>query len=295
MSTSRDPGIRIIDTILHPTDFSDASLVAFHHALKAALIARARLTLLHVTTGESGEVMDFPAVRQTLERWGLLPEESPRSAVPKLGIDVRKIVARQSDPVDSVLQYLEDHPTELIVLAAHQHSGRMAWMGGSVGKPIARRSGQMALVIPEGLEGFVSAADGSVSLKNILIPVAESPAAQPAVEAAARLAFRLNCPAGTFTLLHIGDESAMPIVDCPLVDGWEWRRVARGGDVIHGIVETALEIDADLVVMATDGRNGFLDVLRGSHSERVLRQAPAPLLTVPAGSLAEAYLEAGAE
>jgi nucleotide-binding universal stress UspA family protein len=63
--------------------------------------------------------------------------------------------------------------------------------------------------------------------------------------------------------------------------------MTRTGDVIHGIVDTAREIEADLVVMSTDGRNGFLDALRGSHSERVLRQVSAPLLTVPAGSLAD--------
>jgi nucleotide-binding universal stress UspA family protein len=38
--------------------------------------------------------------------------------------------------------------------------------------------------------------------------------------------------------------------------------------------------------MTTDGRNGFLDALRGSHSERVLRRARVPLLTVPVGSAA---------
>jgi nucleotide-binding universal stress UspA family protein len=59
--------------------------------------------------------------------------------------------------------------------------------------------------------------------------------------------------------------------------------------VIQGIVDAARESDADLVVMSTDGRNGFLDGLRGSHSERVLRQVSAPLLTVPAGALAEAH------
>jgi nucleotide-binding universal stress UspA family protein len=39
--------------------------------------------------------------------------------------------------------------------------------------------------------------------------------------------------------------------------------------------------------MTTDGRNGFLDALRGSHSERVLRNTDIPLLTVPVGSLVE--------
>jgi len=39
-------------------------------------------------------------------------------------------------------------------------------------------------------------------------------------------------------------------------------------------------------VMATDGRNEFLDSLRGSHSERVLSYGVAPLLTIPVGELA---------
>lgn len=294
MKPTRDTSYPIIDTVLHPTDFSDASLIAFHHALKAALIAQARLTILHVATGESGELIDFPGVRETLARWGLLPADSASSAVPQLGIDVRKIVVKPHEPVAAVLHYLESHPAELIVLAAHQHEGRTAWLRHSVARPIARRSGQMTLFIPEGNAGFVSAADGSVSLQSILVPIAESPEAQPALEAAARLAARLNCPSGVFTLLHVGETEAMPMVQCPEVPGWSWRKWTGQGDVIHGIVDAAQRADADLVVMSTDGRNGFLDALRGSHTERVLRQVPAPLLAVPAGSTAEAHLRAAA-
>ena len=53
----------------------------------------------------------------------------------------------------------------------------------------------------------------------------------------------------------------------------------RGDHVIH---ETALEIKAELIVLTTEGRNGFLDALRGSHSERILSQSPCPLLAIPA-------------
>ena len=53
---------------------------------------------------------------------------------------------------------------------------------------------------------------------------------------------------------------------------------------------TAKEVGADLIVMSTDGRNGFLDGLRGSHSERVLRYCPAPLLTIPVGSRVSRFL-----
>jgi hypothetical protein len=129
-----------------------------------------------------------------------------------------------------------------------------------------------------------------VSLKNILIPVAESPAPQTAVEAAARLVARLNRPGGTFTLLHVGKADAMPLVRTPEVPGWKWKTATRTGDVVRGIVETARETDADLVVMSTGRRNGFLQALRGSHTERVLQQVPAPLLAVPEGSTVERRL-----
>ena len=290
MNKTRDYTIPIIDSILHPTDFSEGSRAAFHHALKAALLAKSKLTLLHVSPGTASEWTDFPGVRETLERWGLLPKGSPRSAVPELGIDVRKVVAVQSDPVKAVLHYLGEHPADLIVLATNPHEDRVRWLRQSVAEPVARRAAQLTLFIPSDNPGFVSARDGAVSLENILIPVAATPRPQPAVEAAVRLATRLNCPRGTFTLLHVGEAGAMPTVQYPEMPGWEWKTVTRTGDVIHAIVHTASKTAADLIVMATDGRNGFLDALRGSHSERVLRHAPAPVLAVPVGSMVENYL-----
>jgi nucleotide-binding universal stress UspA family protein len=280
----------ILESILHPTDFSEASRTAFYHALKAALLARSALALMHVSPSMDADWSDFPGVRETLERWGLLPPGSPRAAVPMLGIDVTKVLLGNRDPVTAVLDYLDKHPADMIVLAAHQREGRMRWLNQSLAEPIARQAGQMTLFLPGDKPGFVSADDGSVSLQRMLIPIAASPRAQPAVAAAVRLARRMSLPSGVFTLLHVGAEGAMPAVQCPEVPGWEWRRVTRPGHVIEVILETASAERADLIVMATDGRNGFLDALRGSHSERVLRQAGVPLLTVPVGSLAEARL-----
>ena len=61
-----------IDSIFHPTDLSEASFVAFVHALKIALLAQSELTILHAANSGGDKVSwkDFPGVRQTLERWG---------------------------------------------------------------------------------------------------------------------------------------------------------------------------------------------------------------------------------
>jgi nucleotide-binding universal stress UspA family protein len=282
---SVDIELPILQHVFHPSDFTPASEVAFVHALKAALLAKAELTILHVAPKH--ELMDwteFPGVRATLERWGLLPKNSSQKDVIKLGINVKKVQARHDDPVESVTAYLSNHTTDLIVLATEQQKGKVEWLlSKSIAAPIARKSGQMTLFIPKGVEGFVSARDGSVSLERILIPVAATPAAQPAIQAAARMATRLDCPAGVFTLVHVGDDADMPQVQLPNVPGWNWTKEIRSGDVIDVISETAAEINAGLIVLTTDGRNGFLDALRGSHSERIMQRAPCPLLAIPAG------------
>lgn len=277
---------RIIESVFHPTDFSEGSRVAFYHALKIALFAESGLTLLNVSPDATARLNDFPAVRETLERWNLLPRGSSTSAVGALGIDVRKVLTKRDDPVEAVIEHLAQYPAELIVLATHQRSGVMRWLSNSVAEPIARHAGEMTLFIAGDTQGFVSADDGSVTMSNVIIPVAATPAAQPAIDAAAKLVKNLECEHGTFTILHVGTRDAMPAVRRPEVPGWEWKRDIRTGDVITGIVDASKETNADLIVMATDGRNGFLDGLRGSHSERVIRLARAPVLTVPVGSWA---------
>ena len=157
-----------LKSIFHPSDFSTASEVAFAHALKLAVVAKTRFSILHVTDNKAVAWQDFPGVRNTLERWNLIPKGSPKSAVTELGVKVEKIVL-EGDPVKACVNFLDRHPTDLIVLAVHQSDGRMQWLRKGVGKPIAKAAGELTLFIPHGIDGFVSLQDGSVSLRNILI------------------------------------------------------------------------------------------------------------------------------
>jgi nucleotide-binding universal stress UspA family protein len=50
------------------------------------------------------------------------------------------------------------------------------------------------------------------------------------------------------------------------------------------IVRHAEALGVDLIVMGTHGRNGFNRLLLGSVTEKVLRAAPCPVLTVPAAA-----------
>jgi len=273
-----------IQSIFHPSDFSQASEIAFAHALKIALVTHASLSVLHVASDNNADWTDFPGVRETLERWRLIPEGSGRAAVTELGIRVRKVVQSSSDPVKASLAFLEKRPADLIVLAVRQREPHMRWLDKSVGQPIARAAGEMTLFIPHGIRGFVSRDDGTVSLKSILIPVAQRPRAQPAVEATARLIRSLKLRAGSVTLLHVGSPGGMPALKLPDDTAWSWNERYGTGDPAQAILSTASETAAGLIVMTTEGPHGFLDALRGSTSEQVLRQTKCPLASLPIDS-----------
>jgi nucleotide-binding universal stress UspA family protein len=283
--------IPILRNIFHPSDFTPASEAAFAHALRVALMAQANLTILHVSPDRDTEWTEFPGVRAALERWGLLPPNSQRSDVATLGIHVKKVQAVHPNPIESVTSYLAEHATDLIVIATDQSKGGLPWFSTSLAVPVALESRQMTLFVPKGTAGFVSSHDGSISLTNILIPVASTPPGQAALQAAVRMAYRLNRPVGVFTVLHVGEEGDMPDLNYSDMHGWQWDIVIKQGDVVDVICGTAEEIKADLIVMTTEGRHGFLDALRGSQSERVLHKAPCPLLAIPAGGFIASVLE----
>ncbi len=58
--------------------------------------------------------------------------------------------------------------------------------------------------------------------------------------------------------------------------------VVREGPPFLEIVRCAKERSADLIVIATHGHTGLKHVLLGSTAEKVVREAPCPVLTVRA-------------
>ncbi len=57
-------------------------------------------------------------------------------------------------------------------------------------------------------------------------------------------------------------------------------RVEIGGDIAEEILEHATRDGADVIVMGTHGRTGLAHLFLGSMTEKVLRHASVPVLTV---------------
>jgi nucleotide-binding universal stress UspA family protein len=273
--------IPFVDSILHPTDFSEGSMRAFAHALAIALFRHAKLTLLHVSENASDEDWQhFPPVRQVLERWGLLAPGSKQADVfERLAVKVRKVLLASDDPAEAISTWLVDHPSDLLVLSTEQRGGLPGWLQGSVATKLARSAAVRALFVPAGCRGFVSAEDGELSLRRILVPVDHAPDPAPALEIASRAAASLGVAPVAIRALHAGEK--LPKLELADDDAWRLESKLVGGDPVDAILGAAREWPADLVMMATDGRDGPLDVFRGSHTERVAREVPCPLLSIP--------------
>ena len=62
------------------------------------------------------------------------------------------------------------------------------------------------------------------------------------------------------------------------------------GEATSRILDRAASLPADLIVMGTHGTSGFQHLVLGSVTEKVLRTAPCPVLTVPPRALATSRL-----
>lgn len=273
----------MFDHVCQPTDFSNTSQVAFAHALRLALASQGQLAVLHVQPeGAEGEPESFPPVRRTLAAWGLVPATCQPEDVARLGVRIKKLEIEADDPGSGIGRYLGDHPSDLLVLATHQHAGLSRWARPPVAEPVMRSTRVPSLFIPPDCEGFVRLEDGAVRLARILVPVAEDPDPQLAVDMAAGVARLLGVETLEVTVLHVGEQGRAPEVHVRKEPaGWTWNRVSIEGPVVGAIGEAAAAGSTDLVVMTTRGPQGFLGALRGSTASSIIRRSTCPVLVAP--------------
>ena len=220
-------------------------------------------------------------MRGTLEKWGLLEPDSPRSAVfEELKVKVQKVVLGTDKPLKAILEYVSLHSVDLIVMATQGRDGISRLLEGSTSEPLARKSETMTLFVPQGARGFVDPATGEIDVDRIVVPVSQSPRPDAALQFSTRVAQASSNEHAIIEVLSVGDDRRDVDLDLPEDPAWSWRVEQRQGDVVDQILDVSS--DADLIAMVTEGRNGILDAFRGSTTERVVRNAKCPVLAVPA-------------
>ena len=270
--------------ILHPTDFSDSSHAALAHALRLALSNQANLDLLHVGKNTDDGWDEFPSIRKILESWEMVLPGASQSDVLELGIGIEKTVYHGKDVADAIKDYCQHRPIDMIVLATSGRDGLTSWLMPSKAEQVANKVTNLSLptlFVPKKAHGCVDVRTGKVTMNHVLVPVDHEPSSDEAVARGLRAIAMFGNDNADLTLLHVGSESNFPQVHIP--DGpWKIKRVVREGNPAAEILSAAKEVEANLIIMVTDGEHGFLDALRGTTTEQVLRHAHCPVLAVPA-------------
>ena len=122
---------RSVGSILHPTDFSDLSGLAFAHALRIAVAAKSKLQILHVTQHDTVGALAFPHVRRLLVQWKLSEEDDPPWVVAtKLGIEVHNVRLKCQEPTQGITGFLHAQPCDLWCLPPTQRVALSIGRGG---------------------------------------------------------------------------------------------------------------------------------------------------------------------
>lgn len=130
-----------VETILHPTDFSEDSQSAFETACSMARDYSARLVLLHVIPPASSPLVESPAVDP------LVPAESqpafggslswPQSADSKVAIEHR---VAEGNAAEEILGLAKALRCDLIVMGTHGRTGLRRLLTGSVAEEVLRKA-----------------------------------------------------------------------------------------------------------------------------------------------------------
>jgi nucleotide-binding universal stress UspA family protein len=134
------------------------------------------------------------------------------------------------------------------------------------------------------------------SLKKILVPLDFSDCSKKALQYAVRFARQFEAE---ITLLHVvprypavpemgpidvetlqDGRAQLEVVRLTIGDLAPCHTLLRTGTPYTEIVEAAKDQTMDLIVIATHGHKGLTRAILGSTAERVVRQAPCPVLVV---------------
>lgn len=264
----------MVDAIAHPTDLSPQGIPAFELALGLALANRARLDVLHVDDpNDSAGWSEFPQVRQTLQRWGRIPQGAPVDAVHEItGAKVRKVGIHDKGPISGLANFFDEHKPDLIVMATHGRAGIDRLLNNSVTAELVQTLRIPTVIVGPAARPIVDPANGDLKVRKVLVPVDHDPDPHAGLDAIEQIAATLGL---TLDIVHVGATAPA------LRDGRNGPRAVRtlAGPVVETLLLEAQA--ADLVAMPMVGARGLVDALAGSTTEQIVREATCPVLALP--------------
>ena len=298
--------------ILFPTDFTPHARSALKYAAAFARHGGGRVVLLSVQTGK------LPANLMTmserlLEGDAMQASNQIRSQVKELltdplfaGLEVEPVIV-EGEPAREIADAVRDYGIDLVTVVTHGRRGLARALWGSTAEEIIAEAPCPVLTLRPPQHDFVEhlGKQTEIRLKRILLATHLRPSAVAATNLARELAAATN--AELQAIYVIGDyfeqisemfpeggHSALSRMRAEVKermqafagegDGRALTHIAEGRPYAE-IVRLAEKLDVDLIVIGTSVHASLFGgaPALGSEIERVVRNAPCPVLCVPSG------------
>lgn len=277
----------------------------------------AQITLLHVIPVsrnlQGGNVDRFlsPLIQQEETK----VHEYLRQVAQRLidaGLTVQDRV-KIGDAASEILQTATEEKIDLIALATHGRSGLQRWVYGSVAEKVLHTTRTPLLLLrPTEEQPSLPPA-----LTRVVVPLDGSPLAESVLPLAETLAMRCSVP---LALLRVVEPFPVSFADPTSTTGINYQAVLDGlqdaadahlrevaatlqgkglniqllapmGTPAEKIVGYTHDHPGSLIVMATHGRSGLVEVLVGSVTRRVVQHGNTPTLVVRPPAARESSLQ----
>jgi nucleotide-binding universal stress UspA family protein len=269
-----------VKRVLYATDCSPSAEHAFGHAVRLATALDASLHIVHVV------LPDLEDLRERVDPATVAP------ATPA-GIDAPRFIRSGESAAQEIIAHCDEHDIDLVVMGTRGRTGIGRLLLGSVAEQVVREAPCPVLTVPsKSPDDSLSRVLAAVDLSEHSRPILEHALAMAALHGA-----RLD-------VIHVVQEITVPTAYTPelapmmtpdleeraregLVElvaqvdlGLMERSHVTIGYPATEILRYAEENGVNLIVMATHGLTGIQHFLIGSVTEKVVRRAPCPVLTV---------------
>lgn len=297
-----------LNRLLLPTDFSRCADQALTHAIHLARQYDAELHMLHavVLHGDdpANSALHFPEIEELRARMmkaAATKMTKDLSAYPSHDLRVKQAQVRGFSTAPAIFEYAKHNDIDLIVMGTHGRRGLGHLLLGSVAEEVVRLASVPVLTVRER-----ETPKPFEKVRRILAPVDFSQHARQALRYAMEIAAAYDA---RLQLLHVVEEAIHPAFYSVSVNTW-YQQVPElmtnskremekmldevdgpavpheihvvEGHAVRDIIKFAETYNTDLIVIATHGLTGIEHLLLGSTTEKVVRIAPCPVLTVKA-------------
>lgn len=298
--------------LLVPLDGSHLAEAALPAALVLAQKLQASITLMHVIERDAPrKIHGEPHLANEMEARAYLDRVAALAFSAEVRVKSHVHTSAVSDVARSLVEHAGEFKADLIVMCTHGRSGLRGLLFGALAQQILNLGPTPVLLIHPTETGAAPA----FACRRLLVPLDGNPDHEQGLAVAVSLAQTCAAtlqlvmvvhtvgtlsgqraatarllPGTTLALLELKEQQAVAYLQPHLAHlqavGLTAAALVLRGEPARVIVQTARQVQADLIVLSTHGKTSLAAFWAGSITPRVASQPHVPLLLVPVGAAA---------